>query len=513
MKAEEIGAYLKKLRLEQNLTQKELAEKLFITHQAVSSWEKGKTLPDINTLSQLGDFYNITIDNLLLKEGSVDDVNDKQQKSMIPRRIFAFIGLLFSIICMSIFFNYSRHIVTYIVFTVLLMIISLLYSFLLKQRNNKLEYLITTGLILLISIILFASNARYYMLNETKYLQMTEEIEILYPREFEQTTESVQYNYIFDTYALIYTDADADIDIFNLTNYYEGEYTTIDTGTMKIYDLIVVDNEIYFSTFDEKIPGAFELYTLDFESKEYTLIFESNEVLRMYKVFEQVFLVSDPYLENTTNIYQYNLDNNTVSEPITVDYTIFSMSEYFVEYESYFIMSTMYINPSDNLSTIALFDYEFELQHVLYEGEVGEVINVESNYGKVLAGTNEGALYFKDLSYEVIGEDYAQYPEILSPEYIRINDKIYYANDDTNKIELASNVLFYDADYYPQGAKFLIEDDSSNFYAIDNELIGYIQFIPYEIEEVFLPSYMRVISLILGISTYGLFATIGHKRK
>ena len=52
---------------EHSFTQKELAGKLYITHQAVSNWEKGKALPDIGILSQLGDIYGISIDNLLLK--------------------------------------------------------------------------------------------------------------------------------------------------------------------------------------------------------------------------------------------------------------------------------------------------------------------------------------------------------------------------------------------------------------------------------------------------------------
>lgn len=47
MNAEIIGKYLKKLRTEHNLTQEELALKLHITRQAISSWENGRFIPDI----------------------------------------------------------------------------------------------------------------------------------------------------------------------------------------------------------------------------------------------------------------------------------------------------------------------------------------------------------------------------------------------------------------------------------------------------------------------------------
>ena len=66
--------------------------------------------------------------------------------------------------------------------------------------------------------------------------------------------------------------------------------------------------------------------------------------------------------------------------------------------------------------------------------------------------------------------------------------------------------------YYPQVAKFLIQVDSGNFYAIDNEFIGFVHFNPHEIEQVFFLSYLRVVYLVIGIFSYGFFATLGHKR-
>ena len=66
---------------------------------------------------------------------------------------------------------------------------------------------------------------------------------------------------------------------------------------------------LYFSTYDEEIPGEFQLYNLDFETKEYELLFESNEVLNLYVAFQDLFLISDPILESTTNIYRYNFED------------------------------------------------------------------------------------------------------------------------------------------------------------------------------------------------------------
>lgn len=56
---------IKQLRKEHNLTQSELAEKLFVTRQAVSLWEQGKVEPSKDTLVLIKDLYGISIDEWL----------------------------------------------------------------------------------------------------------------------------------------------------------------------------------------------------------------------------------------------------------------------------------------------------------------------------------------------------------------------------------------------------------------------------------------------------------------
>jgi transcriptional regulator with XRE-family HTH domain len=47
MNPEKIGQFIKEIRVKNNLTQKDLADKYNVTYQAVSKWENGKNLPDI----------------------------------------------------------------------------------------------------------------------------------------------------------------------------------------------------------------------------------------------------------------------------------------------------------------------------------------------------------------------------------------------------------------------------------------------------------------------------------
>jgi transcriptional regulator with XRE-family HTH domain len=65
-----IVEYIKKLRIKNNLTQQELGEKLNVSFQAVSKWERGLALPDSSILLDLADILGTTTD-LLLNGGTL----------------------------------------------------------------------------------------------------------------------------------------------------------------------------------------------------------------------------------------------------------------------------------------------------------------------------------------------------------------------------------------------------------------------------------------------------------
>ena len=62
-----LGQQLKKLRAEFRISQRELAEKLFVSQQAVAKWESGSATPNPETLIKLANIFEITTDILLGK--------------------------------------------------------------------------------------------------------------------------------------------------------------------------------------------------------------------------------------------------------------------------------------------------------------------------------------------------------------------------------------------------------------------------------------------------------------
>lgn len=93
MDQEKIGNLIKKLREENNLTQKDLADRLNVTYQAVSKWENGKNIPDIGVLKQISEDFDINIDEIL---------NGEKIKKDKRKRILLIIPFILLIIIISL---------------------------------------------------------------------------------------------------------------------------------------------------------------------------------------------------------------------------------------------------------------------------------------------------------------------------------------------------------------------------------------------------------------------------
>lgn len=60
-----IGEKIKQKRKELTLTQEEVAEKVHVSRQTISSWENSKSLPDVTSLILLSDVYQVSLDELI----------------------------------------------------------------------------------------------------------------------------------------------------------------------------------------------------------------------------------------------------------------------------------------------------------------------------------------------------------------------------------------------------------------------------------------------------------------
>ena len=96
MKNNKIADVLIQLRKENGFTQSNLAEKLDVSFQAVSKWERGENLPDAYSLIEIAKVYGITVDEIL--KGELNEKVKKEGLSNRVRNILFTLGILFLMI-------------------------------------------------------------------------------------------------------------------------------------------------------------------------------------------------------------------------------------------------------------------------------------------------------------------------------------------------------------------------------------------------------------------------------
>lgn len=100
----ELSEKLQELRKEKGLTQEELAEALFVSRTAISKWESGRGVPNIESLKAISKFFSVSIDELLSGEEilKIADEDNKQKEKHTRDLVFGLLDcslIMFSGLC------------------------------------------------------------------------------------------------------------------------------------------------------------------------------------------------------------------------------------------------------------------------------------------------------------------------------------------------------------------------------------------------------------------------------
>ena len=143
------GKFIKSKRNEAGISQKALAEKLYVTESAVSKWERGLSYPDITMISPICTALNITEHELCTasvdeNQRKIEKLAEKYKKFIAVYNIIIALGYLSAIIPCFIIFVIKQHNVSqfFILLTSLMMSASLLNVPTLIEKNKG---LITLG--------------------------------------------------------------------------------------------------------------------------------------------------------------------------------------------------------------------------------------------------------------------------------------------------------------------------------------------------------------------------------
>ena len=79
----ELGKQIKIHRQKAQLTQEELANRVYVSRQTISNWENDKSYPDVNSLVLLSEIFQISLDKLI--KGDIEVMKDVIQKEEIEK--------------------------------------------------------------------------------------------------------------------------------------------------------------------------------------------------------------------------------------------------------------------------------------------------------------------------------------------------------------------------------------------------------------------------------------------
>ncbi len=159
MDQEKIGKFIAKQRKAKDLTQEELAEKLGITKNAVSKWERGLCLMDMSLLKPLSKILDVSINDILAGENiESKDIEKKSEENIIKLTELANLkSMKYGIIGM-VLFSIILMLISFLKNTSLISIVSLLcaynsITFLSRYKIRKDKSDLTAGILFFIAVI------------------------------------------------------------------------------------------------------------------------------------------------------------------------------------------------------------------------------------------------------------------------------------------------------------------------------------------------------------------------
>ena len=139
----ELYKQIKRYRTDMNLSQEELAEKIYVTRQTISNWENDKSYPDIRSLLLLSSTFHISLDQLI--KGDITTMKEEISKEAIQK--FNRDGAIFTVLLiltviaavpLAVFLGYCGYIVWGILFLIMIYYALRVEKF--KKENDIMTY-------------------------------------------------------------------------------------------------------------------------------------------------------------------------------------------------------------------------------------------------------------------------------------------------------------------------------------------------------------------------------------
>lgn len=105
-----LGNKIYELRKEKNISQEELGNILNVSRQTISKWETGESIPEINKLVKLCDYYHLNLNDFVREDKNtyIEEKKIKNKKNMLPI-ILIIIGIITVITLSTLYFTFNKQ--------------------------------------------------------------------------------------------------------------------------------------------------------------------------------------------------------------------------------------------------------------------------------------------------------------------------------------------------------------------------------------------------------------------
>lgn len=243
MDVENIGKFLLKLRKENNLTQKDIAKLCNISTQAVSKWERGVSVPDIEILERLSILYKLSINEIISGEKKEVYLDIEKRKNIIglTASVLVFVAYLFNFVHGDVSFGYYRY-----------------YDFELIMKGYQLIFNGTSGIIVYLSWLVFSVLVshliiRIYLitkvLNETQNIRNYLKISLIVVIVISFISVIIPVYYIFPQFIIILAMVVQLSLIENLKKHKDKDEVLYDKKLIKLPEIAILVGIIYHVIF------------------------------------------------------------------------------------------------------------------------------------------------------------------------------------------------------------------------------------------------------------------------
>lgn len=326
MDQKKTGEFLKELRTKKQMTQEQAAEKFNVSSRTVSRWETGRNMPDISLLTEIADFYDVDVREIIegerkseMMDKEIKDVADKMadyahnEKGKLLRviQVISIIGVIISflsIILQTVGYNKPENLSVERTLALLaslavlvIMSVTTLYvtGLLRKITNNKVlmtVIIVVTGVILTVSVLWILSVyliiGLFALIFYTAKIKVYEDVEEyneyihnsepggiyqtcngemfdIFPDEIEDTSKVDEFKFVY------YNPFDAQYVTYLTIDYDEDEYNK---EIARLENLGIEEYKDIYSVSDE--PSGYDLIAMNSDTYHgfvYAMIPENEE--------------------------------------------------------------------------------------------------------------------------------------------------------------------------------------------------------------------------------------------